>query len=175
MQITLNGESLSLHDSKLDPESIQKIMSFWAKNEAKLSLFESSDLCILCLQKSSIAKTPYCHNDYDKGRLLFAHQYLLEHLAMPPSINELARIAGINSFKLRNGFKELFGDTIFGYLNSFRLEKAYHMILWSEKNMTQIAFELGFSSLQHFSTAFKKAYGCSPKKIKTTPIAKFKM
>jgi AraC-type DNA-binding domain-containing proteins len=105
----------------------------------------------------------------------FAHQYLLEHLAMPPSINELARIAGINSFKLRNGFKELFGDTIFGYLNSFRLEKAYHMILWSEKNMTQIAFELGFSSLQHFSTAFKKAYGCSPKKIKTTPIAKFKM
>ncbi|MBP1639482.1 MAG: helix-turn-helix transcriptional regulator [Bacteroidetes bacterium] len=175
MEITIDSQSYSLPDSKLDTETIQKVINFWAKNRAKLSIVESADLCILCLQKPTLVKNTYCHNDYDKGRLLFAHQYLLEHLAMPPSIDELARIAGINSFKLKNGFKELFGNTIFGYLNSFRLEKAFYMIALGEKNMTQIAFELGFSSLQHFSTAFKKAYGCSPKKIKSTPSSKLKM
>jgi AraC-like DNA-binding protein len=175
MKIIINNQSYLLHDSKLNSESIQKILRFWETNDAGLSIAETDEFCVICLQKPSVVKANYCHNDYDKGRLLFARQYLLEHLTMPPSIDELARIAGINSFKLKNGFKELFGDTIFGYLNGFRLEKAYHMVLSGEKNMTQIAFELGFSSLQHFSTAFKKAYGCSPKKIKTTPTANFKM
>lgn len=175
MKIIINNQSYLLHDSKLDAASVQQILDFWMKNEAGLSIAESDGFCVICLQKPSVVKTKYCHNDYDRGRLLFARQYLLEHLTMPPSIDELARIAGINSFKLKNGFKELFGDTIFGYLNAFRLEKAFHMVLSGEKNMTQIAFELGFSSLQHFSTAFKKAYGCSPKKIKFTPNASSKM
>ncbi|GAT62923.1 AraC-type DNA-binding protein [Paludibacter jiangxiensis] len=175
MTITINNQTYSLNDSKLDTESIEQLLTFWTKKQAALSIFESEELCVFCLQKPQISKTRFCHNDYDKGRLLFARQYLLDHLTMPPTIDELAKIAGINSFKLKNGFKELFGDTIYSYLNSFRLEKAVNMIALGEKNMTQIAFELGFSSLQHFSTAFKKAYGCSPKKIKSTPGFQFKL
>lgn len=168
MEIIIDNQVYSLHDSKLDAEAIRQLFNFWTKHEATLSVYESDELSIFFLQKPSKIKNKFCHNDYDRGRLLFARQYLLDHLTMPPTIDELSRIAGINTFKLKNGFKELFGETIYGYLNSFRLEKASQMIAQGEKNMTQIAFELGFSSLQHFSTAFKKAYGCSPKKIKST-------
>ena len=105
MTITINNQTYSLNDSKLDAESIEQLLTFWAKKQATLSIFESNELCILCLQKPQISKTRFCHNDYDKGRLLFARQYLLDHLTMPPTIDELAKIAGINSFKLKNGSK----------------------------------------------------------------------
>ena len=52
------------------------------KSEAGLSIAESDGFCVICLQKPSVVKTKYCHNDYDRGRLLFARQYLLEHLTM---------------------------------------------------------------------------------------------
>jgi len=170
MEITLNGTTIELTESTLNEASVNQLLNFWIKNEAQLYFAETDELCIICLQNSQpTEKGKYCLNDYDRGRLLFARQYLLSHVMIPPSIEELAQIAGINQFKLKNGFRELFGTTIYGYLNRFRIESAAHLIAQGEKNMTQIAFELGFSSLQHFSAAFKKARGCSPKKIKTTP------
>lgn len=167
MKITLQDQTYDLQDSLLDFDGIRQLLEPWMQNKITVSLYESDELCIVCLRKPALFAGKYCHNDYDRGRLLFARRYLLEHAAVPPSIEELSRIAGINSFKLKNGFKELFGETVYGYLNKYRLEKAKHLIILGDKNMTQIAFELGFSSPQHFSAAFKKAWGCSPKKIKT--------
>jgi AraC-like DNA-binding protein len=170
MKITINNTDIQLEKSNLDTRTINQVFDFWREKEAQISYFESEELCIICLQKShKTTRGTYWFNDYDKGRLLFARQYMIDHLSMPPSIAELSSIAGINQFKLKNGFRELFGNTVYGYLNQVRLEKARVLMTQGEKNLTQIAFELGFSSLQHFSTAFKKAYGCSPKKIKTTP------
>lgn len=167
MQITFQNKTYHLTDSQLRTKDLQELLEFWQTRESSISLYNSSELCIICLQKSPQKAYKYCRNDYDRGRFLFARQYLIDHISLPPSIEELARIAGLNSFKLKNGFKELFGEPIYKYLNTFRMEKAKWLILGGEKNMTQIAFELGFSSLQHFSAAFKKAHGCSPKKIKT--------
>ena len=167
MKITIHNQVFELQESSLEAEDLQQLLAIRLQQMPAVSLFESAGLCIICLQKPAVVTGKYCHNDYDKGRLLFARQYLLEHVSMPPSIEELSRIAGINSFKLKNGFKELFGQPIYKYLNKYRMEKARHLILNGERNMTQIAFELGFSSPQHFSAAFKKAWGCSPKKIKT--------
>jgi AraC-like DNA-binding protein len=167
MDITLQNHTYPLTKSCLDVDSLKQLLDDFCREETEIRHFESDELCIICLRKPASVPLKYCRNDYDRGRLLFARQYLLDHITRPPSIEDLARIAGINSFKLKNGFKELFQETVYGYLNKYRLEKAKQLILCEEKNMTQISFELGFSSLQHFSTAFKKAYGCSPKKIKT--------
>ncbi|RYD81898.1 MAG: AraC family transcriptional regulator [Sphingobacteriales bacterium] len=108
----------------------------------------------------------YIKSDYDKERILFARDYLIQHLDLPPSLHELSRIAGINEFKLKRGFKESFNNTVFGYLADYRLEMAKDSLLAVDKSPSQLAFDLGYSSLQHFSSAFKKKFGMSPREVK---------
>jgi AraC-like DNA-binding protein len=75
-------------------------------------------------------------------------------------------MAGLNEFKLKKGFKETFNQTVFEYLSDVRLETARNDLLNTGKSVTEIACELGYSSLQHFSAAFSKKFGVSPKKMK---------
>jgi AraC-like DNA-binding protein len=106
----------------------------------------------------------YLKTEYDKERIIYAREYLIQHLDLPPSLTDLARVAGINEYKLKRGFKEMFGNTVFGYLADTRLELAKTDLLERKKSASEIAFELGYSSVQHFSTAFKKKFGASPTK-----------
>lgn len=108
----------------------------------------------------------FCKSEYDRERLFFAKSYLLQHYDMPPTIAELARIAGINEFKLKNGFKELFGDTIHNFVNNFKMDIAFQSLTEGDKKAGQLAFDLGFSSLQHFSKAFRKKFGYPPSHVK---------
>lgn len=108
----------------------------------------------------------HCKSEYDRERLFFAKTYLTQHYDLPPTIAELSRIAGINQFKLKNGFKELFGETIHDFVNNHRLDLALQMLLKGDKNAGQSAFELGFSSLQHFSKAFRQKFGYPPSQVK---------
>jgi len=73
---------------------------------------------------------------------------------------------GINEYKLKKGFKETFGTTVFGYLSDTRLDIAKNELLANRKTAGELALELGYSSLQHFSGAFKKKFGASPSKLK---------
>lgn len=106
----------------------------------------------------------YIKNEYDKERILYARDYLLTHMDAPPGLEKLAAIVGMNVLKLKCGFKELFGVPPFTYLAEMRLEMARTALKRKQKTVTQIAFELGYASLQHFSGAYKKKYGVSPAK-----------
>ena len=100
-----------------------------------------------------------------KERLYFAQEYMRSNLAEPPSFPELARVVGLSEYQLKRGFKAMFGETVFGFLAGHRLERAQMLLLEREKSVSEIAYELGYSSPQHFSTAFKKKFGVSPKMV----------
>lgn len=104
--------------------------------------------------------------EYDYERIIFARDYLLKNIDVPPSLTELSHIAGINEFKLKKGFRETFNQSVFQYLSNHRLETAKIHLLDGSKSPTELAFELGYSSLQHFSTAFKKKFGMPPKQVR---------
>jgi AraC family transcriptional activator of pyochelin receptor len=108
----------------------------------------------------------YCKSNYDKERILFAKDYLLQHFDTPPSLTTLAEVAGINEFKLKKGFKEIFGVTAFEYLTNYKMEMAKNKLAQKQTTISQLAYELGYSSPQHFSTAFKNKYGFPPKQLK---------
>jgi AraC family transcriptional regulator, transcriptional activator of the genes for pyochelin and ferripyochelin receptors len=111
------------------------------------------------------SRRSFIRNEYDKERIIYARDYLLTHMDAPPSLPQLAAVVGINEFKLKRGFKELFNQPPFAYLADVRLEMARTALRKKEKTITQIAFELGYASLQHFSMAFKKKYGVAPAKF----------
>ncbi len=132
-------------------------------------LSKSIEFLVIQAEACNAALLPSCKyikTQYDKERITDAREYLLSHLEMPPSLSELARIIGINEYKLKRGFKEIFGNTVFGYLSEARLEIAKNDLLESKKTISEIALELGYSSLPHFSNAFKNKFGVSPAKLK---------
>ena len=115
--------------------------------------------------KTGGRKVTFIKKEYDRERIRFARDYLIRHMENPPSLAELSRLAGINEFKLKNGFKELIGLPVFAWLADYRLETARNELMKNCKTVTEIAFELGYSSPQHFSTAFKRKFGVPPGKI----------
>lgn len=102
----------------------------------------------------------------DREKIHYAKDILLKSMQNPPSLPELSRLAGLNEFKLKNGFRQVFDNTVFGYLNDHRMDYARTMIAKQQYSLTEIAEQLGFSSIQHFSVAFKKKFGVSPSRVK---------
>jgi AraC-like DNA-binding protein len=102
---------------------------------------------------------------HDTDSIYYAREYLLQHAAQPPSLTELAKIAGINEFKLKQGFRALFNNTVFGYLADHKLNQARDLIIGNIP-IKDVADRLGYSSVQHFNSAFRKKFGVPPGKLK---------
>lgn len=146
---------------------INSIVSCKYQDNLKKMFLLSKSIEFLVLQaagcyQSESSGSQYIKTKQDRDCLMYANEYLMSHLDSPPTLSELARIAGINEFKLKRGFKELFGNTVFGYISEARLEKARIELLENKKSSAEIAYSLGYSSPQHFSAAFKKKFGYSP-------------
>ncbi len=152
-------------------QCIREIMNCNLRGGLKLLFLQSKCIELLALQAQAYEEY-YDHAGrhtfkpgYDKDQIHFAKDYLLLHAAEPPSLSELARIAGINEFKLKKGFREIFNNSIFGYLNDYRLHEAKQMLA-SGTAIKETADHFGFSSVQHFSKAFKQKFGLPPGQCK---------
>jgi len=99
----------------------------------------------------------------DIEALNYAKEIINKNLQNPPSLQELSHQICLNEFKLKSGFKQLFGTTVFGYLHQQRMEYAQHLLKQNNLKVTDIAHLCGYSSLPSFSKAFKKYFGISPK------------
>lgn len=99
--------------------------------------------------------------------IIWASEILKEEMADPPTILSLARRVGLNHNQLIQGFRQMFGQTPFGYLRILRLEKARELIASRKCNVTEAAFAVGYSSLSHFTTIFRREFGISPKAYTT--------
>ena len=84
-----------------------------------------------------------------------------------PSLKELAHQEGTNEYKLKYGFKQVYGTTIFRFLIQERLRMARTLILHSTHTIKQIVQMTGFKSKTHFSRAFKDKYGRSPSELRS--------
>lgn len=86
------------------------------------------------------------------------------------TLNNLAKTAGVNTFKLKKGFKQIFGQTVFEYIHNLKMEKARQLLLDNKLNVSEVAYTLGYNSPNNFSTAFKKKYGMNPNRTKSKKI-----
>lgn len=84
-----------------------------------------------------------------------------------PGLKDLALQMGTNEYKLKYGFKQLYGTTIFRFLTQERLRKTKPLIQYSNLTLKEIAHMTGFKSVTHFSRAFKEKYGKSPSDLRT--------
>lgn len=96
-------------------------------------------------------------------RLHQAKAILIAQSYNPPSILELARQVGLNDFKLKQGFRQVFGTTVFGYLRDYRLEQARLLLVEQQLTVQQVAHAVGYEHSGYFAKAFKQKFGMNPK------------
>lgn len=131
--------------------------------------YEARILELLMLQLEQIEglqRLQYRLSRYDIQRLHEAKWIVENNLEQPYSIPQLAAKVGINEFKLKKGFKQLFNTTVFRYIFDIRMDKAKHLLLEGNQSIAEIADIVGYKNSHHFSTAFKRKYGILPGKMK---------
>jgi AraC-like DNA-binding protein len=102
----------------------------------------------------------------DIKKLQKARAYLLKVVSSRCTIVELSEKVGLGGFKLKHGFKQLFGFTIHDFITQERMLLSIKLLKEADMDMKQIAKKTGYRSYSHFTTAFKKKFGYSPKSIK---------
>ncbi|MEM9275192.1 MAG: AraC family transcriptional regulator [Cyanobacteria bacterium P01_F01_bin.143] len=129
---------------------------------------ESKVLELLALQFASLgadsttSRTITLKAD-DLERVRYARDILVQRLNNPPSLVDLSRLVQLNDRKLKQGFRQLYDTTVFGYLRDYRMDQAQHFLERSSMNIAQVANKVGYGSPEAFSTAFRRKFGVSPK------------
>lgn len=119
------------------------------------------------LQAESIATTKIRPlSAYEKERLYMAKDYIESNVLNPVSMRNICQVIGLNDFKLKKGFKALFGVTVFEYLSSLRMQYAHQLLTDTSSSVFEVAYLLGYSEPYNFTKAFKKHFGYLPSKLK---------
>ncbi|MEM9904333.1 MAG: AraC family transcriptional regulator [Cyanobacteria bacterium P01_D01_bin.44] len=92
-----------------------------------------------------------------------ARDILILNSQAPPSLMGLAHQVGLNDRKLKQGFKQVFNATVFGYLWEYRMQQAQTLLLNRDMTVAGVAAKVGYKSPTSFSTAFQRKFGLSPK------------
>ncbi|MDA0147889.1 helix-turn-helix domain-containing protein [Vibrio sp. LaRot3] len=97
-------------------------------------------------------------------QLHYARDLLLADLSRAPTIAEISASTGLNPVKLKNSFKQLFGESLYAFFLKHRMDEAKVML--KQRGVTETAIALGYSNVSHFSSAFKKQHGLLPSEMK---------
>lgn len=137
-------------------ESAQKLF-YQGKFYELLSLYFSNRL-------PNTETCPFLNDEATVRKIKNAKEYLLKHTAAPPNLKELAKIVGLNEYQLKVGFKEIYGNTVFGFLLDHKLDHARLLLDTAKHQVNEVAYQMGYTNPSHFIAAFKKKFGITPKK-----------
>ena len=112
----------------------------------------------------SLEQCPFLVDEENVQKIRRAKDIILERMTDPPSLENLSLEIGLSLKKLKEGFKQLYGDTIYSYLLDHKMEDARRMLDSQKFNVNEVSLKLGYSTASHFIAAFKKKYGTTPKK-----------
>lgn len=113
---------------------------------------------------SSIEQCPFLIDEQNVQKIRNAKDIIVDRMIDPPSLDALALEIGLPLKKLKQGFKQVYGDTVFAYLLEHKMQEARRMLDSQKYNVNEVGLKLGYSTSSHFIAAFKKKYGTTPKK-----------
>ncbi|WP_063570075.1 helix-turn-helix transcriptional regulator [Achromobacter ruhlandii] len=101
-----------------------------------------------------------------RQRLMAARDYLLADLAHPPTLAQMAAETGLSAMRIKRGFRELFGHSVYGLFQQTRMREAQQRLRAGKVTVMEVAFDLGYSNPSHFAAAFRKEFGVGPGEYK---------
>lgn len=113
------------------------------------------------------SKSPNLHlSSFDIEKIRQVREYVLRNLDNPGTLKSLSHKVGTNVFKLKKGFKWLYGTTVFEFLREERMQRAKILLLETDIPLSQIAFVIGYKNHSNFTAFFRKRFGYPPSKLR---------
>ena len=107
---------------------------------------------------------PFLIDEENVMKIRKAKEIIISNMAEPPGLQELADQVGLNLKKLKMGFKQIYGDTVYGFLFDYKMDYARKLLDSGSYNVNEVGLKIGYSTGSHFIAAFKKKFGTTPKK-----------
>src|ERR1700741_578415 len=159
--LPLCGKTRMVLEALLNHTYTDSLENIFINAQSQMLLLYSLE-CMLGEKEVEGFQCKFLTNEADREKIVRAREVLLQHIGEPLTIKELSRKVAINECYLKKGFKELFGTTIFDFYQGQRMEHARYLLYEKGLSVTDVSMILGYSSISHFSTAFKKHTGLKP-------------
>lgn len=159
--LPLCGKTRMAIEALLNHTYTDTLENIFINAQTQILLLYSTD-CMLGEKEETSFSCKFLANEADRDKIIKAREILLQHIGEPITIKALSRKVAINECYLKKGFKEIFGTTIFDFYQGQRMEHAKYLLYDKGLSVTEVSLILGYSSISHFSTAFKKHTGIKP-------------
>ncbi|MDG1032093.1 MAG: helix-turn-helix transcriptional regulator [Flavobacteriaceae bacterium] len=123
-----------------------------------MSLYFSKD------KEMDIEQCPFLADDNNIKKIKKAKQIVISRMIEPPTLVELAKEVDISLKKLKQGFKQVYGSSVFAFLIDYKMQVSKRLLSSGNYNVNEVALKVGYSTATHFINAFKKKFGTTPKK-----------
>jgi len=138
----------------------QSIKNLYYKGKA----YELLSLYFNRNEDANVEQCPFLVDETNVIKIRKAKDIMISRMAEPPSLQELATEIDLSLKKLKEGFKQIYGDSVFSFLFDYKMEVARKLLESGTHNVNEVGLKVGYSTASHFIAAFKKKYGTTPKK-----------
>ncbi|KAA1242845.1 helix-turn-helix transcriptional regulator [Aquimarina sp. RZ0] len=159
-------------DAALSPSMsvvLNQIVNYNLHKSIKFLYFKGKayELLSLYFNKPEDADTEQCPFLVDEENVLKikkAKEIIISKMAEPPTLQELSKEIGLPLNKLKDGFKQIYGEPVYAFLFDYKMEVARQLLASGTYNVNEVGLKVGYSTSSHFIAAFKKKFGTTPKK-----------
>lgn len=130
----------------------------------KAKAYELLSLYFNRTEDSNAENCPFLNDEENVLKIRKAKDIVIANMAEPPSLQELSDEIGLSLKKLKEGFKQVYGDSVYSFLFDYKMESARKLLNTGDYNVNEVGLKLGYSTSSHFIAAFKKKFGTTPKK-----------
>lgn len=148
---------------------LNQLMNFNLMPTIKSLYFKAKGYELLSLQfnrtgDAKVEQCPFLSDEENILKIRRAKDIVISRMAEPPSLQELANEIGLSLKKLKEGFKQIYGDSVYSFLFDYKMEYARKLLDSGEYNVNEVGLKVGYSTASHFIASFRKKFGTTPKK-----------
>lgn len=167
-----NKDKKYYKDGKISPSmaiSLNQIINYNLNTSVKQLYFKGKALELLSLyfnrnEDADVEQCPFLVDETNVIKIRKAKDIIITRMAEPPTLQQLSEEIGLSLKKLKEGFKQIYGDSVFSFLFDYKMEVARKLLEAGNHNVNEVGLKVGYSTSSHFISAFKKQYGTTPKK-----------
>lgn len=160
-------------DAQISPSMaivLNQLLNFNLHHSVKPLYFKAKAYELLSLYFNrpgdvDIEQCPFLVDEDNLAKIKRAKEIVIARMAEPPTLQQLADEIQLPINRLKEGFKQVYGDTVFSFLFEYKMEIARQLLATGSHNVNEVGLKVGYSTSSHFIAAFKKKFGTTPKKF----------
>lgn len=167
-----NRDKKYYSDGSISPSMavvLNQIMNYSLHPSIKFLYFKGKAYELLSLyfnrpEDADIEQCPFLVDEENVLKIKKAKEIIIDRMAEPPTLQELSKEIGLPLSKLKDGFKQIYGEPVYAFLFDYKMEVARQLLASGSHNVNEVGLKVGYSTSSHFIAAFKKKFGTTPKK-----------